>query len=141
MSNPVPESECAPMPHRTMSRRRLLGVSLGGAGTLKALIIPGAANAFGIFWMRQYAQNSLPDELLDAGRPANLKIAYNTDYAVVMAGALMSVLPLIVVFLIGARHFLRDLAAGRRRGERGWVGSRDGEERGRSGEGGLGSGA
>ncbi len=148
------------MPHRTMSRRRLLGVSLGGAGTLKALIIPGAANAFGIFWMRQYAQNSLPDELLDAGRidgagffrlyaqvalplfrPANLKIAYNTDYAVVMAGALMSVLPLIVVFLIGARHFLRDLAAGRRRGERGWVGSRDGEERGRSGEGGLGSGA
>jgi cellobiose transport system permease protein len=34
------------------------------------------------------------------------------DYAVVMAGALMSVLPLIVVFLIGARHFPRDLAAG-----------------------------
>jgi cellobiose transport system permease protein len=29
-----------------------------------------------------------------------------------MAGALMSVIPLIVVFLIGARHFLRDLAAG-----------------------------
>ncbi|MFJ2171669.1 carbohydrate ABC transporter permease [Streptomyces sp. NPDC087851] len=139
----------------------------GWAGTLKALIIPGAANAFGIFWMRQYAQNSLPDELLDAGRIdgagffrlywqialplfrpalaflgiftfiqiwndyiwplvvmvdpdrltlqvalANLNVAYNTDYAVVMAGALMSVIPLIVVFLIGARHFLRDLAAG-----------------------------
>ena len=140
----------------------------GWAGTLKALIIPGAANAFGIFWMRQYAQNSLPDELLDAGadrrrrllprstgrsplplfRPAlaflgiftfisiwndyiwplvvmvnpdrvtlqvalsNLNVAYNTDYAVVMAGALMSVVPLIIVFLIGARHFLRDLAAG-----------------------------
>ncbi|MEU7720822.1 hypothetical protein [Streptomyces tibetensis] len=30
----------------------------------------------------------------------------------VMAGALMSVIPLIVVFLFGARHFLRDLAAG-----------------------------
>lgn len=29
-----------------------------------------------------------------------------------MAGALMSVIPLIVVFLFGARHFLRDLAAG-----------------------------
>ncbi|MBV1943006.1 carbohydrate ABC transporter permease [Streptomyces sp. BV286] len=139
----------------------------GWAGTLKALVIPGAANAFGIFWMRQYAQNSLPDELLDAGRIdgagffrlywqvamplfrpalaflgiftfigiwndyiwplvvlvnpdrltlqvalANLNVAYNTDYAVVMAGALMSVIPLIVVFLIGARHFLRDLAAG-----------------------------
>lgn len=40
----------------------------GWAGSLKALVIPGAANAFGIFWMRQYAQNSLPDELLDACR-------------------------------------------------------------------------
>lgn len=40
----------------------------GWAGSLKALIIPSAANAFGIFWMRQYAQNSLPGELLDAGR-------------------------------------------------------------------------
>jgi cellobiose transport system permease protein len=140
---------------------------LGWVGTLKALIVPGAANAFGIFWMRQYAQNSLPDELLDAGRidgagffrlywtvalplfrPAlaflgiftfigiwndyiwplviminpdrltlqvalsNLNVLYNTDYAVVMAGALMSIVPLIIVFLIGARHFLRDLAAG-----------------------------
>ncbi|MDX2695722.1 carbohydrate ABC transporter permease [Streptomyces ipomoeae] len=141
--------------------------NLGWAGSLKALVIPGAANAFGIFWLRQYAKNSLPDELLDAGRIdgagffrlywqvalplfrpalaflgiftfihlwndyiwplvimidpdrvtlqvalANLNVAYNTDYAVVMAGALMSVIPLIVVFLIGARHFLRDLAAG-----------------------------
>ncbi|MFJ2817543.1 carbohydrate ABC transporter permease [Streptomyces sp. NPDC087294] len=139
----------------------------GWAGSLKALVVPGAANAFGIFWMRQYATNALPDELLDAGRIdgagffrlyrqvalplfrpalaflgiftfiqlwndyiwplvvmidpdrvtlqvalANLNIAYNTDYAVVMAGALMSVVPLIVVFLIGSRHFLRDLAAG-----------------------------
>ncbi|WP_406446486.1 carbohydrate ABC transporter permease [Streptomyces sp. NBC_01613] len=139
----------------------------GWAGSLKALTIPAAANAFGIFWMRQYAKNALPDELLDAGRIdgagffrlywqvalplfrpalaflgiftfihlwndyiwplvvmidpdrvtlqvalANLNVAYNTDYAVVMAGALMSVLPLIIVFLIGARHFLRDLAAG-----------------------------
>lgn len=31
------------------------------------LIIPSAANAFGIFWMRQYMY-SIPDELLDAGR-------------------------------------------------------------------------
>ncbi|MFF6876325.1 MULTISPECIES: ABC transporter permease subunit [unclassified Streptomyces] len=139
----------------------------GWAGSLKALIVPGAANAFGIFWMRQYAQNSLPDELLDAGRIdgagffrlygqvalplfrpalaflgiftfiglwndyiwplvvmidpervtlqvalANLNVLYNADYALVMAGALMSVIPLIAVFLFGARHFLRDLAAG-----------------------------
>jgi ABC-type glycerol-3-phosphate transport system permease component len=35
--------------------------------TLLALIVPPAANAFGIFWMRQYMY-SIPDELLDAAR-------------------------------------------------------------------------
>ncbi|BAL99266.1 MULTISPECIES: carbohydrate ABC transporter permease [Caldilinea] len=34
----------------------------------EALIIPGAASAFGIFWMRQYVQESIPSELLDAAR-------------------------------------------------------------------------
>jgi ABC-type glycerol-3-phosphate transport system permease component len=34
----------------------------------EALIIPGAASAFGIFWMRQYIQESIPTELLDAAR-------------------------------------------------------------------------
>lgn len=32
------------------------------------LIVPGMAGAFGIFLMTQFLQNSLPDELLDAGR-------------------------------------------------------------------------
>jgi multiple sugar transport system permease protein len=40
---------------------------LGWLDKLWALIIPSAANAFGIFWMRQY-MFSLPDELLDAAR-------------------------------------------------------------------------
>jgi ABC-type glycerol-3-phosphate transport system permease component len=34
----------------------------------EALIIPGAASAFGIFWMRQYISESIPSELLDAAR-------------------------------------------------------------------------
>ncbi len=42
--------------------------TLGWVGSLKALIIPGAANAFGIFWIRQYAQEAVHDELLEAGR-------------------------------------------------------------------------
>ncbi len=40
---------------------------LGLLDKLWALILPSAANAFGIFWMRQY-MFSIPDELLDAGR-------------------------------------------------------------------------
>ncbi|MFC4947956.1 carbohydrate ABC transporter permease [Pseudonocardia sp. GCM10023141] len=37
---------------------------------------------------------------------------YGTDYSLVMAGTLMAVIPLLVVFLIGARHFIRNIAAG-----------------------------
>src|SRR3954465_11663105 len=40
--------------------------AFGWVGSLKALIIPGAANAFGIFWLRQYFTNSIHDELVEA---------------------------------------------------------------------------
>lgn len=140
---------------------------LGWVGSYQALIVPGMANAFGIFWIRQYAKGSIPNELLDAGRidgsgffrlylnvalpilrPAlaflgaftfinvwndylwplviltdarkfTLQIAlsqlngiYNTDYAMVMAGTLMTVIPLIVLFLIVSKQFISDIAAG-----------------------------
>jgi len=32
------------------------------------LIIPGIANAFGIFWMRQYIDGAIPNDLMDAAR-------------------------------------------------------------------------
>ncbi|MFI2203424.1 carbohydrate ABC transporter permease [Streptomyces sp. NPDC020192] len=41
---------------------------LGWVGTLQALIPPALANAFGIFWLRQYIEGGVPDELLDAAR-------------------------------------------------------------------------
>ena len=41
---------------------------LGLAGTLRALLIPPLANAFGIFWMRQYIIGAVPDELIDAAK-------------------------------------------------------------------------
>jgi multiple sugar transport system permease protein len=40
---------------------------LGWVSTFPALILPGAIDAFGIFWMRQVIM-SIPDELLDAAR-------------------------------------------------------------------------
>jgi cellobiose transport system permease protein len=46
----------------------LIMVKIGWVGTLQALIVPAAVNAFGIFWMRQYISRALPDELLDAAR-------------------------------------------------------------------------
>lgn len=144
---------------------------LGWIGGLQALIVPGAANAFGIFLLRQFAAGSIPDELIDAARIdgagffrtywsvgvpmlrgglaflgiftfiaawndyvwplvvlvnpdvqtlqtalATLNLLYSTDYGAVMAGALISVLPLIGIFVIGARHFIANIAAGALKG-------------------------
>lgn len=140
---------------------------LGWVGSYKALIVPGMVNAFGIFWIRQYAEGSIPKELLDAGRmdgagffrlyfnvalpilrPAfaflgaftfigvwndylwplivltdeskyTLQIAlsqlnglYNTDYAMIIAGTLLAIVPLIILFLFISKQFISDIAAG-----------------------------
>ena len=145
----------------------ILMSALGWVGTLQALIVPGAANAFGIFPLRQMAAGSIPDELVESARIdgagffttywrvgvpllrgglaflgiftfiaawndyvwplivlvdpdrqtlqtslQNLNSVYLTDYGMVMAGALISVIPLIGVFIIGSRHFIANIAAG-----------------------------
>jgi len=143
----------------------------GWVGSLQALVVPAAANAFGIFWMRQYCAAAIPDELLEASkmdgcgffrtywnvvlpmlRPAlaflgiftfvtawndylwplvvlinsdhvTLQVAlsqlsgvYVKDYSVVMAGTLVSIVPLIVMFLFGAKNFIKNIAAGALKG-------------------------
>jgi ABC-type glycerol-3-phosphate transport system permease component len=131
------------------------------------LIIPGAANAFGIFFMRQYML-SIPDELLDAARvdgaselrifvriilpltrPALVALGIiffiaswnnflwplvvlpspehwtlpltlrslqgppgRTPYDVLMAGSVVSTLPLIVLFLAMQRRLIGGIMAG-----------------------------
>ena len=54
-------------------------VSIKWYGTWLALIIPGMANAFGIFMMTQYMQDSVPNELLDAARIDGL-----TEFGILM---------------------------------------------------------
>lgn len=51
----------------TMVPSFVLMRSFGWYNTFLPLIVPGAANAFGIFFMRQYI-SSINDELIDAGR-------------------------------------------------------------------------
>lgn len=41
---------------------------MGWINNYAALIIPGSANAFGIFWMRQYCKNNVPISLMEAAR-------------------------------------------------------------------------
>lgn len=46
----------------------ILITRFGWINNFAALIIPGAANAFGIFWMRQYCQNNVPASLMEAAK-------------------------------------------------------------------------
>ncbi|MGP4049788.1 carbohydrate ABC transporter permease [Streptomyces sp. 2A115] len=141
---------------------------LGWIGSMTALIVPAAANAFGIFWMRQYMKGAIHDELLDASKidgasflrqywhvalpvvrpglaflgiftfmgqwndyawplialtnPDNvtLQVALSqlngvhgtTDYGMVMTGALLALIPLLIVFAIGAKQIIADLGKG-----------------------------
>jgi ABC-type glycerol-3-phosphate transport system permease component len=131
------------------------------------LIVPGAANAFGIFFMRQY-MSTLPDELLDAARidgasefsifrrvvlpisiPAivSLSIIFfmaswnnflwpiavlrspdqqtvplmlnslqgppgRTAFDVLMAGSVVSLIPMLLVFLVLQRYLIGGITAG-----------------------------
>ncbi|MFF5476343.1 carbohydrate ABC transporter permease [Streptomyces sp. NPDC012935] len=142
--------------------------NIGWIGSMTALIVPAAANAFGIFWMRQYMKSAIHDELLDASRidganflrqywhvalpvvrpglaflgiftfmaqwndyawplialtnPDNvtLQVALSqlngvhgtTDYGMVMTGALLALIPLLIVFAIGAKQIIGDLGKG-----------------------------
>jgi cellobiose transport system permease protein len=145
----------------------IIASDLGLAGTLRALIIPPIANAFGIFWMRQYITSAVPDELIDAAkvdgagffrqywqiaipaiRPglsflgiyvfvaawndyiwplivlvdpdritlqlalAQLNTAHGTDFSMVMAGTLLAIIPLVVIFGFFARNFIADATKG-----------------------------
>jgi cellobiose transport system permease protein len=40
----------------------------GWNGTLLAVIVPGLVSAFGVFYMRQFILEAVPDELIEAGR-------------------------------------------------------------------------
>jgi len=130
------------------------------------LVIPGVANAFGIFFMRQYAA-TIPNDLLDSARidgcsefriflqiiipiirPAmaslgiiffmsswnnflwplivlkspqmltapvalrSLQGALFTPYNLIMAGSVLTTLPLLVIFLILQRQFISGIVSG-----------------------------
>jgi cellobiose transport system permease protein len=133
---------------------------------LQALIVPAAASAFGVFFMRQYLVSALPTELLEAGRldgcstirlywhvvlpvarPAAavlglltfmatwndffwplvvmtqqnptvqvslsaLQGGYVKDYSLVLSGALISTLPILVVFALMGRQILGGIMQG-----------------------------
>lgn len=139
---------------------------LGLTGSLWAVILPGVASAFGVFWMTQYLSTALPYELIEAARidgastfrifrsivfpaarPAAAMLALFTfigswtnffwpsivlgatnptlpvalqllqagffkDISLIMAGVLVSVVPLLVLFFVLGRQLVSGVMAG-----------------------------
>ena len=145
----------------------LMMTELGWVGELKSVIVPSLAGAFGIFWLRQFFQNSVRTELIEAAtldgcgffrqylhvaipsaRSAiaflgmftfigawndfmwplivlndpdrltlqvalsQLQTTHGTDYGMLMMSALIAVVPLILVFIIGAKQFIAGITDG-----------------------------
>jgi len=136
--------------------------------TLGAVIIPGLVSAFGVFFMRQYLVDTIPDELIEAARmdgasmwrtfwhvaipaarpamavlglfifmaawtdflwpllvlgPKNPSVqtalaalnasgGHTPDHSMVLAGAVISILPLLVLFLVAGRQLITGIMSG-----------------------------
>lgn len=46
----------------------ILFSEIGWTGQIGAIIVPALTSAFGVFWMTQYIQQTVPDELIEAAR-------------------------------------------------------------------------
>jgi cellobiose transport system permease protein len=81
-------------------------VEFGWTNTLYGVILPFLVNGFGIFMMRQYTLQAVPDELVEAARvdgASTLRIYWNVVLPAVRPG--MSVLALLT-FMLNWNEFL-----------------------------------
>ncbi len=139
---------------------------LGWTGELGAVIVPTLVTAFGVFFMRQYLVDVIPDELIEAARvdganqirtfinvaipaarpamailalftfmmawtdylwplivldPTNptlqtalgqLQSGYYVDYSIVLAGAILSTIPLLILFIVAGRQLISGIMQG-----------------------------
>ncbi|PZQ89181.1 MAG: sugar ABC transporter permease [Leifsonia xyli] len=136
--------------------------------TLAAVIIPGMVSAFGVFFMRQYLVDVIPDELIEAARmdgasmwgtfwhvalpsarpamavlglfmfmaawtdflwpllvlgPKNPSVqtalsalnasgGHTPDYSMVLAGTIVSIVPLLILFLLAGKQLISGIMSG-----------------------------
>ncbi|MGL4254794.1 carbohydrate ABC transporter permease [Microbacterium sp.] len=144
----------------------ILFADLGWTGQIGAIVIPALTSAFGVFWMTQYLQQSVPDELIEAARvdgasmmrtfwvigvtaarpaaamlflftfvgawnnffwpfivldrqnptlPVALSLLqsnYFVDYSIVLAGVLLSTIPLLILFAFAGKQLVSGIMAG-----------------------------
>lgn len=139
---------------------------LGWTGELGAVIVPTLVTAFGVFFMRQYLVDVIPDELIEAARvdganqirtflnvaipaarpamailalftfmmawtdylwplivlgPTNptlqtalgqLQSGYYVDYSIVLTGAVLSTIPLLLLFVVAGKQLISGIMQG-----------------------------
>ncbi|MFC5789772.1 carbohydrate ABC transporter permease [Agromyces tardus] len=144
----------------------ILFADLGWTGNIGAIIIPALTSAFGVFWMTQYLQQAVPDELIEAARvdgassfrtfltvglpaarpaaamlglftfvsawnnffwpfivldrndptlPVALSLLqsnYFVDYSIVLAGVLLSTVPLLLLFAFAGKQLVSGIMQG-----------------------------
>lgn len=144
----------------------ILFSEIGWTGRMGAVIVPALTSAFGVFWMTQYLQQTVPDELVEAARvdgasafrtfltvgvpaarpaatmlalftfvsswnnffwpfivldPQNptlpvalslLQANYFVDYSVVLAGVLLSTIPLLILFVFSGKQLVAGIMQG-----------------------------
>jgi cellobiose transport system permease protein len=144
----------------------ILFADLGWTGTIGAIIVPALTSAFGVFWMTQYLQQSVPDELIEAARvdgasmirtfwtvgvvaarpaaamlglftfvtawnnffwpfivldrsdptlPVALSLLQSNhfvDYSIVLAGVLLSTIPLLLLFVVAGKQLVSGIMQG-----------------------------
>ncbi len=144
----------------------ILMAELGWTGHLWAIMVPTLVTAFGVFFMRQYLVDAIPDELIDAARvdgcsmiriflnvavpaarpaaailwlftfmtvwtdffwpmialPATnptvqialqqLQSGYYVDYSLVLCAAVLSTIPLLVLFVLTGRQLVAGIMQG-----------------------------
>lgn len=146
----------------------LMSKYLHWTGTLGAVIVPGLVTAFGVFFMRQYLVEVIPDELIEAARidgasmwgtfwhvalpaarpamavlglfafmaawtdflwpllvlgPTNPSVqtalaalsaagGHTPDHSMVLAGAVISVIPLLILFIAAGKQLIAGIMAG-----------------------------
>lgn len=146
----------------------LMSKYLHWTGTLGAVIVPGLVTAFGVFFMRQYLVDVIPDELIEAARidgasmwgtfwhvvlpaarpamavlglftfmaawtdflwpllvlgPTNPSVqtalaalsaagGHTPDHSMVLAGAIISVIPLLILFVAAGKQLINGIMSG-----------------------------
>lgn len=144
----------------------IIFAEFGWTGSIGAIIVPALTSAFGVFWMTQYLQQTVPDELVEAARvdgasqfrtfltvglpaarPAATMLAlftfvsawnnffwpfivldpqdptlpvalsllqanYFVDYSKVMAGVLLSTIPLLILFVFTGKQLVAGIMQG-----------------------------